>query len=574
MKKIVVLLILFLIPITIFADTYSYNITKYHVKISFNKNNVIDVEEQITANFNEYAYKHGIMRYIPIINYVKREDGTSYTNRARITNLYVNNKKETTYENGFYSIKIGDANKYVSGDVKYIIKYKYSIGDNRNNKYDEIYFNIIGDKWDTTISNISFEINMPKKFDKSKLGFTWGPYGSSYTNNISYDVKNNKINGVFIGDLGAYNGLTVRMELPDDYFINEKASYGIDMYLIIILEICLLILTVVLWLKHGKDDLVIEPVSFYPPEGLNSLDLARVYKGYAINKDVVSLLVYLANKKYLKIVEIEAKSFFGKKKTFKIVKEKEYDGNNPDEITFLNGLFSSKTEVEESDLKEKFYTTISTILTRQNSSKNKEKIYEKKSLQYKVLVIVFIVSTIILTFIKPLIFFFGNLSVLISYMSYEKIYIINYLVGAISLIGMIIFAAIMKKRTKYGNEMLGQIRGFKNFLELAEKSKLEKLVEENPTYFYDILPYTYVLGISAIWMKKFESIAMVPPTWYDSNSAFNIIYFSNFMDTTMTTATTTMTSRPAPSGGGFSGGGFSGGGFSGGGSGGGGGGSW
>ena len=54
----------------------------------------------------------------------------------------------------------------------------------------------------------------------------------------------------------------------------------------------------------------------------------------------------------------------------------------------------------------------------------------------------------------------------------------------------------MKKRTEYGIKILGRIKGFKNFLETAEKEKLEEMVEKNPTYFYDILPYTYVLGIS------------------------------------------------------------------------------
>lgn len=30
------------------------------------------------------------------------------------------------------------------------------------------------------------------------------------------------------------------------------------------------------------------------------------------------------------------------------------------------------------------------------------------------------------------------------------------------------------------------------------------MVTNNPICFYDILPYTYVLGISDKWIKKFE----------------------------------------------------------------------
>ena len=131
---------------------------------------------------------------------------------------------------------------------------------------------------------------------------------------------------------------------------------------------------------------------------------------------------------------------------------------------------------------------------------------------------------------------------------------------------MMFFSAYMSKRTEYGTQMLGRIRGFKHFLEMAEKPRLEMLVEKNPQYFYEILPYTYVLGISNMWMKKFESIAVEPPSWYNSHgSTFNMAAFGRCMNNTMQSASSAMTSSPSSSGGG---------GFSGGGSGGGGGGSW
>lgn len=577
MKKIVVLLILLLIPTTIFAYTNGYEITKYHVRIDVEKNNIFDITEEITANFDPYEYKHGIYRNIPIINKVEREDGSSYFNRVRIKNIKVNENYEQSYSNDCLVLKIGDANRIVSGPVLYTISYKYDLGDDRTKPFDELYFNIIGDGWDTTISNVSFEINMPKSFDKSKLGFTWGPHGATNTSNVSYTINKNKIKGSYVGILYPNNALTVRMELPEGYFVNESKSYETSIYFIIIMAFGLLILSAILWNKYGKDDILVEPVEFYPPDNLNSLEIGYIYKGNASNQDVVSLLVYLANKGYLKIEEYETKGIFRTTKSFKIIKLRDtYEGDNFAEKKFFDDLFFGRTEVTESDLKNTFYTTINEILFNQNSTKNKYKIFEKKSLSMKVLVILFIILTFVLTFLVPYKFFLYNIYYMIIFMIYEKIYILNYVVGAISIIGMIIFAAIMKKRTKYGNNMLGRIKGFRNFLETAEKSKLEALVKENPTYFYDILPYTYVLGVTNIWMKKFESITMMPPTWYSSNNAFDIIYFNNFINTTITTANHTMTSRPSPqsSGGSDFGGGFSGGGFSGGGSGGGGGGSW
>lgn len=132
----------------------------------------------------------------------------------------------------------------------------------------------------------------------------------------------------------------------------------------------------------------------------------------------------------------------------------------------------------------------------------------------------------------------------------------------------------MPKRTPYGNQILGRLRGFKRFLETAEKQELESLVMENPEYFYNILPFTYALDVSDVWIKQFETIALQAPNWYDSSNRFDIQSFGTFMKSTINSATTAMTSSPSSSSGSSSGGSSSGGGFSGGGSGGGGGGSW
>lgn len=90
---------------------------------------------------------------------------------------------------------------------------------------------------------------------------------------------------------------------------------------------------------------------------------------------------------------------------------------------------------------------------------------------------------------------------------------------------------------------------------------------EHPTYFYDILPYTYVLGVSDKWIKKFEAISLAAPSWYDSPSDFSIDTFDSFVNSTMSSAQSVMSSNSTSSS-------DSGGGSSCGGSGGGGGGSW
>jgi uncharacterized membrane protein len=88
--------------------------------------------------------------------------------------------------------------------------------------------------------------------------------------------------------------------------------------------------------------------------------------------------------------------------------------------------------------------------------------------------------------------------------AWSKLYILPFLCVPINLF----FTIIMGRKTEYGEEIIAKIKGFKEFLNTAEKTDLERLVESNPQYFYNILPYTYVLNISKIWIKKFENIQM------------------------------------------------------------------
>ena len=124
----------------------------------------------------------------------------------------------------------------------------------------------------------------------------------------------------------------------------------------------------------------------------------------------------------------------------------------------------------------------------------------------------------------------------------------------------------LNKRTELGAKLLGEIKGFRRFLVLAEKPKLEALVEENPNYFYDILPYTYVLGVSNKWIKKFESLIVTPPCWYVGSNyqTFSMLQLNRAITRSMFSASSSYNPSRS-SGGSFGGGGFSGGGHGGGG---------
>ncbi len=543
------------------ASYVPYFFTAYNVDINVNENNSFDITEHISTYFNEQ--RHGIFRTIPTRNQVRRTDGTSHSVKAKIKNIKASENCDVSIENGNYVLQIGDADTYVEGEHDYTIKYTYMLGEDQNNGFDELYYNIIGDGWDTYIQNVTFKITMPKEFDKSKLGFSIGNYGTVGTYDINYDVNDNIITGSVARTLQPNEAVTVRLELEDGYFYFNKALYNFKLALLVAVPALLFIIVIILWSKFGKDKKAVQTVEFYPPNGMSSADIAFWQSGLiANNEKLTPLLIELANDGYIQIEEVETKS--KKKSEFAITKLKDrYDGNDRAKEIFFNGLFKNGTrsKIYKSDLEDDFYLTLNIIRELYNKPEKRHKVFEAKSLYMRILAWILCALSVF-----AVLFNFSNL-----FDSSQK-YILT-LVGIIICIISFVFSFFIRKRTDEAVDILGKINGFKNFLETAEKDKLEALVDDDPAYFYNILPYAYVLGVSDKWMKKFESIAVEPPQWYYGYYPYNYIMFSHFMRDTINSASNAMVSMPVQSG---SGGSFSsgGGGFAGGGSGGGGGGSW
>lgn len=651
-------------------NNYDYEIDSYSINMIVNEDNTFNITETITTYFN--VSKHGIYRKIPLKNSITRLDGTKSSNNAQISDISVSEIYTVSNENNYKVIKIGDPRTTLTGSKTYTLSYTYNIGKDPLKDADELYFNLIGDEWDTTISNISFKITMPKSFDKSLLGFSSGSTGSTSSSGIKYNVTDNTITGVVNKTLLPGEALTVRLTLPDGYFVGARTTIDNFSLFTIVLSFVFVIISYRLWARYGRDEQVIETVEFYPPEGYNSAEVGFLYEGEASNESVISLLIYLANKGYLQIEEIESSTLFAKSKDFRITKLKEYDGNNESEKLFFNGLFNggavgnvntakaseimqeaylhgeeisyrealnlsretgaAKSSVTAADLYNSFYVTLEQIKSNLRAKENKNSIFETATNGKSKWLVFMSVTIFILITVKPLFdalgfdslgmlpfalvfpgvgfsvfiyMIFGNSQatiyingepskskkdrkvfgviwgisfgalpwcfVVLPFLLQNTIYLLTYFIGMVCIAIIIICMKYLPKRTPFGNEMLGKIKGFRRFLETAEKPQLESLVMQNPEYFYNILPYTYALGVSDVWISQFEAIAMEAPHWYSSHGYFNLNSFGTFMNSTMVSATSAMSSSPSSGGGGS---GSSGGGSSGGGSGGGGGGSW
>jgi hypothetical protein len=188
-------------------DNGGFAITSYDVKADISDSNIYDVAETIQVNFA--AARHGIIRDIPMIP------------GGFVSDVSVEGYKYSVEDvDGLTRIRIGDPDEMVEGEQTYRLHYKLNPGEDGSAAYDEVYFNIIGTGWSTTIDKTTFSITLPKPFDASKLGFSLGVEGSSgyKPEDLKFSVDGNMVSGTVLRVLNANEGLTMRLELPQGYF--------------------------------------------------------------------------------------------------------------------------------------------------------------------------------------------------------------------------------------------------------------------------------------------------------------------------------------------------------------------
>lgn len=552
----------FLLITSIFADA-GYIIDNYNVDVKIDEKSIYSVEESIRVDFLQP--RRGIYRVIPEV-FNGRE--------IKISDIKTNAPTVAKDEGNYIYLRMGDPNRYITGIKDYIIKYRYNIGWDRDSNFDEVYYNLIGNDWDTDIKKVEFKIELPKKFDANRVNFTVGPYGSRDTEGVKWRVDGNTIVGYTTVTLKPKESVTIALPLPEGYFnfTEEKIIYFIFKGVLYLIYLIIPLIAIGLLKKYRDKESVIQTVEFYPPDGLTPTEVGYYIDGIIHSKDLTSLIFYWANMGYLKINELKKSGIFTSGEfEIEFLKER-LDSKKDFEKYMYNALSAyknSENRVNIRDLRNKFYKHIDKAaeILEIDLIMNKKTLYSSKSLRAGNTMrtsILFIAAASFGYF-----YYFGITQGVST--------LITVICGMVSALVTLAISGKIKSKTEYGMEIYGRILGFKRFLETAEKRKLEMLLEENPSYFYNILPYTIVLGVSDIWADKFKDLVVEPPQWYGGSSvgdAFVLGMFMGSFNNSLSAFNDTMLSAPkAPSN--FGGGGSSmGGGSSGGGAGGGGGGSW
>ena len=249
------------------------------------------------------------------------------------------------------------------------------------------------------------------------------------------------------------------------------------------------IISFILWTKHGKDyDKKCKTVEFYPPEDLDSAQIGYIYGEKSIKKLTSSLIIGLASKGYIEIKEIS-------KNKYEIVNIGKNKSNLKkmsitEQIVYLELFKNGDTNILSEDITfSRVFNKISNTLESTIDKKvNDNKARKMMNITFSLLIISVIAWFVAYIYIKDL------------DPSLNWLYTLSFI--AIFITGF--FSIIMERKTAYGEMIIAKVMGFRNYLDIAEKNQIEILAEENANYFYDILPYAYVLNVSKKWIDKFD----------------------------------------------------------------------
>jgi len=512
--------------------------------------------------------KHGIYRDFP----TKYTDiyGNKYAMDFKVLIVSKDGVRENYWTESLSNgvrVYIGDKNALIPlGEHVYEITYKTNRQLGFFKDHDELYWNVTGNGWEFDIDYASAILVLPNGAS-DKIISTQGYTGTFGEKGKDFVVSRDSFGNLFLYTTKPLNpgeGLSIVTSWPRGYVkaptVNVKIGYFLQDNLGAL--ICVAGLMIILlyyvraWNKYGKDPQKGTIIAQYePPTDLSPAAVRYVLRMGFDKKAFTATVISLAVKGCLKIKE--EKAFLSKTYTLSREdsgKEKLTD----DEAKTKNQLFGLYTEVK---LEKTNYLIIEDAVDVLEKALKRN--YEKKF---------FVTNTSQMGrgFGLSLFFFFlafalGGLALPIS---------VFYILASVLI--NVFFLHFMKAPTQDGRKIMDKIEGFKLFLSVTEKDRLNFFnpPEKTPELFEKFLPYALALDVENKWAEQFADVfakiteenKQYAPSWYYGTSfaIFNTNSFTSNLSNSFSNAIAS-SSVPPGSSSGFGGGGSGGGGGGGGG---------
>lgn len=562
-----VFLLLLLGDLSAFAR--NYRVSSFQSTIHVREDGSADIAEQITFVFN--GQFQGVYRDIPVEYPAPK--GSNYSLFVTVGKITDENGTSLKYEKsqskGFLKLKI-----YVPGaiDSTRTVNIEYSASDATKffEDHDEFYWNITGNDWLVPIESASATLYFPTTTSGSLRAQAFqGIYGSQDPARVS--VEGAVVTSEATGPLPARGGLTVDVYIPQGILHAPGTLTQVGRFIrsnpVLSLPLWAFAVMFTLWWYKGRDPnagISVAPM-YEPPAGLRPAEAGTLVDDAVNPRDITAVLVDLAVRGYIKIVEAPHKGLLFTTKDYELhlLKDQNNWGDLSDyERAMLARIFDAGGSMTRlSELRNHFYTVLPLMkseIVGALKSKGMYTVDPDSAAQYLVL---------------------GGLAVAIPYVAMQVLHVADFtnslgptiVCAVIAVAIVLLFGRQLTATSLKGARTRVQVLGFEEFMNRVDADRLKRMP---PDTFEKYLPYAMALGVEHRWAKAFEGIIQNPPTWYQGDwTTFSTFYFVNSLGMMSQQASSAFVAAPRSSssgsgwgGGGFSsGGGFSGGGFGGGG---------
>jgi len=494
--------------------------------LSLGQDGSLKVQEDIVVDF-QGLLRHGLRRFIPIT--YNRGVGT-YTLKLKVESVTDTRGTPISYRvddmGPDISIKIGDPANLVSGVQSYRITYQVLKAINFFSQGAEIYWNVNGTRWVFPIDKCVVHFQPPDgvPLKRVKVASFQGFRGAKTKAAVSYDRDSIIVSA---NKLAPGENLTVLFGLPEGSvkmptLVDETLIFIEDWFGLVLWPCLTAIALYFIWSVYGRDRKKVSSIAveWTPPPDLTPAEVGTLIDEKLDTPDVLSTLVDLASRGYLKIKVITYDSgfLFLSRKDYQFTKTEPPKDAPPlkaHEQIFLDAVFPYGLSVSTlSMLKGKFSYSLSFIQDAVWDSLLKKKLFSRNP------------NADVGTFyVIGAIIAFSGIALAIFSSNVTRATAFGVIISGVF---VLLSARAMPQRTALGSLALARCRAFQRFVQTAEKSRIEVLAKDDPTIFGRLLPYAMVLGAADKWAAAFKDLMVKPPDWYDNSTLGNSSnYFPN-----------------------------------------------
>ena len=552
------------------ADDTGWTIQRFAADIQIQPDGRVLVQEAIDVDFGALA-RHGIFRDIPVVYEWTAKPRTQRVYQLQV--LWVRDDAgraipyETTREGAMERIRIGDADRTVSGVQRYRIAYLVAGVLNAFTDHDELFWNVTGDQWPVPMASASAVVSGPAPFSQRTcfVGF------SGATDPCQVQGSASRLTFAAGRPLQPGQQLTIVVALPKGVVpppapILEDKPRDVTEYfdlapwwLAIAALAALLGIALVIrqWWMVGRDRparTTIVP-EYEPPEKMRPAEAGVLLDERADTLDVTATIVDLAVRGYLTITEVPKHGIFGSRDWLLTRTARDASDLLEYEATILNGLFADGNEVKLSALRRHFYTTLAKAESQLYTDVTGKGWFPADPSHIRAMYAVIGLAVIVIA---------AGVAGLFGYLFGGGVIGVGAGVGGLAAIAA---SPWMPRKTPTGAELARRSLGFRRYMEVAETDR-QKFAEKEHI-FAEYLPYAIVFKCVDQWAKAFQGLDLRSATqgWYTGGyvGAFNAADLSTDLSTFSNQISTAIASTPGGSGASGFGGGAGGGGGGGGG---------